>query len=128
VGQNELLAEEIQFTFAEGVISGRVTLADGTPVSEIRVHANPKFRDGNRMLLANPSQNTRRTVTEKDGAFTIEGLPEGEYQITASSVARPKTFYSATAHAKVGDRDVRLVMKPVPASTATNASSIGWSR
>ncbi len=116
-GENEFQAEEIKFTFAEGKISGRVTLADGTPVSGIRVNSFPKFKDANRMLLANPSPNTRRSVTRKDGTFTIEGLPDGQYQLSASSVTTPKTHYTATTHANAGDRDVHIIVTPVAKNT-----------
>jgi hypothetical protein len=54
-----------------GVIRGRVlSLADSTPVEASRVHLN-RFNV--------------RIDTDRDGSFFLEGIPSGQYQLTASA-------------------------------------------
>ena len=110
VGPIELEAEEIKFTYAEGEISGTVATSDGTPIPNVRVYASPTSANRNRPLLSNPSPNTGKTKTGDDGTFTIEGLPDGHYRITASSTTFPKTHYSTSTEANVGEQNLNITI------------------
>lgn len=108
VAPGEFRAEDFRFVMAHGTISGRVTDSNGRPLAGVQIASHPKFTDGNRLLLANPSPNTRRATSDDDGLFRIDGLPDGEYQLSA--YVNPKTHYSSTAHVRAGDRDVVMKM------------------
>ena len=114
--RGQFQAEEIKFVYAEGTISGRVTTRKGGPISGISVNAN--MSNGTRQLLAHPSKDAGKTQTKKDGTFTIEGLPEGDYRLSAYSRSRPKSHLGTSVNAKSGQNDVRIIMVPASLSSS----------
>jgi beta-lactamase regulating signal transducer with metallopeptidase domain/protocatechuate 3,4-dioxygenase beta subunit len=112
VSAGEYRAEEIKFIRADGTISGTVLSRAGEPIVGARVSAHPKFMDGNRMLLANPSPNAGRATTNENGEFQIEGLPDGTYQLSAYGTERPRRLQSASAPAQTGDTNIAFRLFP----------------
>jgi hypothetical protein len=77
-----------------GAISGTVVDGDGTPLGSIRVAAFP--RDGGRPV---------RAVTDASGRFTLAGLADGDYRITAGRRHRPLVAHT-------GRTDLEIVLWP----------------
>ncbi len=81
VAENEQV-NDINFVIpvAEGVISGVVTNVEGKPIANAYIQLNNAYRDdgtGSGVYL------WAYANTDNNGAFTIEGLPDGEYIISA---------------------------------------------
>lgn len=137
VSANEFQAEDIRTVMAHETISGRVTEQDGTPVEGMRVTARPhgyelllpanpsritritttdaKGAVGyERLLLANPSRNTRIATTDAKGAFRIDGLPKGNYRVSALSIKRPRSHFGTSTAANTGDTDVKITVLRSP--------------
>jgi protocatechuate 3,4-dioxygenase beta subunit len=83
-----------------GVIQGRVVDASDRPVTDAFVEANPtaegrysSFSEGQRIM------------TDTDGRFTVDGLPDGEFNVRAF---RAGGVEATLEHVKVGARDVTI--------------------
>ncbi|QDT06457.1 Regulatory protein BlaR1 [Rubripirellula lacrimiformis] len=113
IGTNQFRAEEMEFQMAHGTISGQVIDVDGNPVSGAHVSSIPTFTDANRLLLANPSPNTREATTDEKGDFQIDGLPDGEYNLRIRVRTNPATYYPTSAKAQVGDKDLLIKIVPI---------------
>lgn len=83
-------------------IAGIVVDEQGVPVPEASVHATSK--DG-------PTVGASATA-DVGGRFTIAGLPDGEYALTATRTAAPDVLAPATS-TNAGDEDVRITL-PTP--------------
>ena len=95
----------------EGQIAGQVVTGSGEPVPEVEVNA---FTDVWTEGLDSSARLRGRshTMTDGGGEFTLKGLPEGSYRLRASrSGGGMKAYASMGVQAKVGDRDVRLVLE-----------------
>lgn len=96
----------------EGTISGVVVDERGEPVPEVSVRCFPD-------VLAGASYEsfavggTSSATTDGAGAFTVRGIPDGQYRLWAargSGGAAAGGFGKTSARAKTGDRDVRLLL------------------
>lgn len=63
---------------AEGVISGVVTNTEGKPIANAYIQLNNAYRDDGTGVYLWAYANT-----DNEGKFTIEGLPDGEYVVSA---------------------------------------------
>jgi protocatechuate 3,4-dioxygenase beta subunit len=112
-------ASKIQLVLdVEGMIKGRVVDENGDAVAEAQVQAVPDFWEGaslEQLFVRGPAFAT----TGGDGGFTIRGLPESKFKITASrGVPSDGRGLQRGVSAKTGDEAVRVVL-------ATPASIVG---
>lgn len=93
-----------------GSIAGVVVDEAGAPVPEVQVNSFPDFLAGastDGLALANMSSAT----TDGAGAFTIYGLPDGDYRVWASRSANTGGMWGQQGvPAKTGDKAVRVVL------------------
>ena len=92
----------------QGVIAGKVVDDKDAPVAEVPVNAFPDLSEGKSwesMALAGMST----AITNGAGEFTIAGLPDGSYRLSASRSGR-RTFQwgQQGVTAKTGDKNVLL--------------------
>lgn len=96
-----------------GAIAGRVVDDKGAAVAEVAVNAFPDLASGETwegLALAGMSS----AITNGDGEFTIPGLPEGAYKLSASRTGRRNFDWGqGGTPAKTGDRNV-LIKLPSP--------------
>jgi hypothetical protein len=91
-----------------GAINGVVVDERDQPIAEIAVNAFPDLMAGaDRATL--PLRRMMATTTDASGAFTLSGLADGPYRLWASRDASGAGGREGVG-AKVGDRDVRLVL------------------
>jgi protocatechuate 3,4-dioxygenase beta subunit len=96
-----------------GVIAGKVVDDKGAPVAEIAVHARPE-RSGGESWEGLAIAGMSSAMTDGAGAFTIPGLPDGSYRLSATrSGRRGFSWTEEGTLAKPGDRDV-LIKLPSP--------------
>lgn len=69
-----------------GVLTGRVTLTDRSPVGGAVVTAGRALREGRRGISGN-----RSTESNTDGTFRLEGLPAGEMNLIAVSATHGRS-------------------------------------
>ena len=99
-----------------GVISGRVMTAAGEGVPELTIVASP---DRGSETEEERSETTRFwTATDMFGAYSFQGLPEGEYTIRSSNNGK---YQSARTSARTGVDYADLV---IPATTSLVASGL----
>lgn len=70
-----------------GVITGRVTTADGKPVIEERVQLIRVREESNRPPMRNPSLEVQPVQTDDRGVYRFFGLDAGRYRVAAGVVA-----------------------------------------
>lgn len=96
-----------------GVIAGKVVDDKGAAVAEVAVHAFPDLAESTSwtgVALAGMSS----AVTDGAGAFTIPGLPEGSYRLSATrSGRRGFSWGQGGTPARTGDRAV-VIKLPSP--------------
>jgi hypothetical protein len=99
-----LLVQGAPVSRTSGAIAGQVRLKDGTPARDVRVSALEASAsgaaDGTGSMLAGS------TLTDADGRFRMEDVPEGRYYITAGYLEFP-TYYPGVA--SIGDARVVTV-------------------
>ncbi len=123
-----------------GTIAGLVVDSGGEPVAEAEVKAEPDYLSGERgdndWVLASGDTAT----TDGDGRFVLHGLETGNYRLFATKDSGGVRQVGARAGtvAKVGDKDVRMVL-PSPGGVtgtivleaggapATATITAGWS-
>ena len=104
-------AKDISLVLDEvGTIAGTVVDDQGKPVPEVQVTALPDYFAAEQPSLAGLTSAT----TDGAGAFTIKGLPDGSYRLTASRAGGSRAFERTGTQAKTGDKGVKLVL-PAPA-------------
>jgi protocatechuate 3,4-dioxygenase beta subunit len=98
-----------------GMIAGVVVDGQGQPVPEIQVVAVAD-------MLGKGMENFALTgfssaTTDGGGAFTIKGLADGDYQVSAHrrGLTADESFFQKATSAKPGDTNLRLVL-PAPGS------------
>ncbi len=98
-----------------GTISGVVVDEQGAPVTEVQVNAFPDVLGGasvEGLALAGMSSAT----TDGGGAFTLHGLPDGKYRLSASRASSGDWDWGQQgSEAKTGDKGVRITL-PAPGS------------
>ena len=107
VSQPEKRDAEIVLDVA-GMISGVVVDEHGQPVAEVAVNAFPDIAGGasfDGMSLAGMSS----TTTDGAGAFTVRGLPDGPYKVSAARHHMGDWGLEGTA-AKTGDSGVKITL------------------
>ena len=87
------------------VISGHVTWADGSPAIEASI-------------VVKSRETTSKAKTEKDGSFTVSGLVEGAYRVTAESSPPPPEGKES-----IRERRVRQKTKLIAASEGVQAGT-----
>ena len=93
-----------------GVIGGTVVDRAGQPIAEAHVSAVADFSGSNASLTA-AMLGTATATTDGGGAFTLYGIGEGNYRITASlQGANSLTSSDEGVLAAGGDRNVRVVV------------------
>ncbi|MEZ6195897.1 MAG: carboxypeptidase-like regulatory domain-containing protein [Planctomycetota bacterium] len=101
--------EGVAFRLGAGrVIRGRVEDADGRPVADVTVNAS-RIREERQ---SGPVVPYPGVTTDRNGAFLIEGLPDGAYTLSAR-----KPGYSnrgAFAHARTGSADAVIKVTRSP--------------
>src|SRR5262245_5912891 len=118
--------EGVDFALTEGgVITGRVTDADGRPVVEEAVSLNKTAERGH-MLQFVPT-NYESLITDDRGVYRVYGVPAGHYLVSVGTpygVARTRgkssEYYKETFHPGVTDR-----AKAVPVEVKEGAETIG---
>lgn len=89
------------------VLSGRVMDRSGNPVPGVVVSARPQLSDAREDTLVRADLRSLRAVTDRDGAYAIEGLAEAEYVVTAEGPRPVSRVYRA------GLRTADLVLETV---------------
>lgn len=113
-------AKEIELVLdVEGTIKGVVVNEDGEPVAEAQVQAVPDFWEGasiEELRVRGPAFAT----SGGDGGFTIYGLPDSKYKVSASRglPGGPSRSLQSGVSAQTGDDELRVVL-------ATPASIVG---
>ena len=96
-----------------GTIAGTVVDDTGQPVAEVTVNAFPDLlsgASGEGLALAGMSSAT----TDGGGAFTIRGLPNDSYRVTATRTSRSQRDWGqGGVTAKTGDKGVKITL-PTP--------------
>jgi Carboxypeptidase regulatory-like domain len=93
-----------------GVIAGSVVDDKGQPVPEVEVHAFPDIMDGAAMKSASLA-GMSSTTSGGDGSFTIHGLPDGSYKLSAARGGNSQRDWGQDGtKAKVGDKSVKIVL------------------
>ena len=121
--------EKIDFTLARGgVITGRVTDADGAPVIDERINLDTADQNNRRpgaFFLSNPFM----FQTDDRGVYRIYGLPPGRYTVSVgisaeegsvSSGASGRGYYARTYHPNTTDKSKANVIEVTEGSETSN--------
>ena len=95
-----------------GTIAGVVVDDKGKPVPEVQVHAFADVLAGGDLEVAALAGMSTAT-TDGAGAFTIRGLPDGDYRLWAARASAAREWGRQGTPAKAGDQNVRIVL-PAP--------------
>jgi len=118
--------EGIDFSLVRGgVITGKVTDADGRPVIELRVNlvrADIPPNQRNRLSIASTMP------TDDRGIYRLFGIPAGRYKVAVgqgpdsffSSVSTGRPVYKETFHPDVNDYDKATVIEVTEGSESSN--------
>jgi hypothetical protein len=87
-------------------LTGRVTAADGGPVGNLLIEAEP----------ADSHAQHKETTTDADGKFALRGLPDGDVSVRAHSFAL-KQKITARQRLRGADAVVNLRLQPVTLKT-----------
>jgi large repetitive protein len=106
--QAEAGAENVEVVLqAAGQITGQVVDDAGRPVDAFRVSAQPKPQEGFGMRMVMPPR--LQPFAGTDGRFTLEGVSEGTYAVTASAPERADGTVSNVKVEAGGTTDVGRV-------------------
>lgn len=110
-----------------GVITGRVTDADGKPVIEERINLQMVDQAGNVNNQANVSMwNYQMSVTDDRGIYRIYGLSVGRYRVSVGSMeggfmmSRNRTYYAVTFYGNTSDSAKASIVELQEGTEATN--------
>ncbi len=116
-------AKDVSLVLDEvGTIAGTVVDDNGKPIAEVQVTALPDWFAAEQPTLAGLTSAT----TDGAGAFTIRGLPDGSYRLSASRSGGGRGFERGGTQAKVGDKAVKIVL-PAPATLVGKVALEGGS-
>jgi len=102
--------EGVDFALTEGgVITGRVTDADGRPVVEEAVSLNKTDEQGHMLQFVPPNYESR--TTDDRGVYRVYGMPAGRYLVSVGTTyglvrggENGREYYKETFHPGVTDR------------------------
>ena len=110
-----------------GVITGRVTDADGKPVIEERINLQVVDQAGNVNNQANvPLANYQMSLTDDRGIYRLYGLSAGRYRVSVGSMeggfmmSRNRTYYAVTFYGNTSDATKASIVELQEGSEATN--------
>ena len=109
-----------------GVITGRVTDADGKPVVEERINLQMLDQAGNVNNQANiPMWNYQMSLTDDRGIYRIYGLSAGRYRVSVGStdggsMSGRRTYYAVTFFGNTSDAAKASVVELQDGTEATN--------
>ena len=120
-------AEDVDIKLVQGgVITGRVTDADGKPVIEERINLQMVDRAGNPTNQSVPMWNYQMHVTDDRGAYRIYGLSPGRYRVSVGSteggsmMSRNRTYYAVTFYGNTNDAAKASIVELQDGAEATN--------
>jgi RNA polymerase sigma factor (sigma-70 family) len=71
----------------DATITGRVVDAEGSPIADVLVRAEPADRGRKKVLISDaPARATAFATTEADGTFTLEDLDRDTYDLAAQAI------------------------------------------
>lgn len=110
-----------------GVITGRVTDAEGKPVIEERINLQMIDQAGNVNNQANvPMSNYQMSQTDDRGVYRLYGLSAGRYRVSVGSteggfmMSRNRTYYAVTFYGNTSDAAKASVVELQDGTEATN--------
>jgi protocatechuate 3,4-dioxygenase beta subunit len=110
-----------------GVITGRITDADGKPVVEERIHLEMIDQAGNANNQTNvPMGNYQMSQTDDRGIYRIYGLSAGRYRVSIGStedgfmMSSSRTYYARTFYGNTSDAAKASVVESQGGTEATN--------
>lgn len=122
------IVEKIDFSLVRGgVITGRVTDTDGSPVIAERVQLNPLDSKDRRLSFSN--FNPYMYETDDRGIYRIYGIPPGRYTVSVGQAAGEgsvrigmggRGYYARTFYPNVADQSMATVVEVSEGSEATN--------
>ena len=120
-------ADDVDIKLVQGgVITGRVTDADGKPVIEERINLQMVDQAGNVNNQANiPVWNYQMSQTDDRGIYRIYGLSAGRYRVSVGSteggsITGKRTYYAATFYGNTSDAAKASVVELQDGTEATN--------
>ena len=126
VGEAEEVALNIQFV-PGGVITGKITDADGAPLIEQYVRLTPVAANMQREW-SSPTLITRLHVNSTDdrGVYRVFGLPAGRYKVSVVDSGRrnSRKYYKETYHPSVTDPAKATIIEVTEGGEATNVDIV----
>lgn len=128
VGENEAL-DKIDFSLIRGgVITGKITDADGHPVIEQRVQLEVKQANGQKNQYFAAMNFFQMGVTDDRGIYRIFGLPAGKYFVSAGegkntggiSIGGNSKHYPQTFYPSVENESEAQIVEVTEGSEATD--------
>src|SRR5688572_13472944 len=132
IGKNLVLApgeeaDDVDIKLVQGgVITGRVTDADGKPVIEERINLQIVDQAGNVNNQANIPLNYQMSQTDDRGIYRIYGLSAGRYRVSVGTTeggfmtSRNRTYYALTFYGNTSDAAKASVVELQDGTEATN--------
>ena len=120
-------ADDVDIKLVQGgVITGRVTDADGKPVIEERINLQMVDRAGNATNQSVPMWNYQMGVTDDRGIYRIYGLSAGRYRVSVGSteggfmMSRNRTYYTVTFYGNTSEAAKASIVELQDGTEATN--------
>jgi protocatechuate 3,4-dioxygenase beta subunit len=121
-------ADDVDIKIVQGgVITGRVTDADGKPVIEERINLQMIDQAGNTNNQSSiGSWNYQMSQTDDRGIYRIYGLPAGRYRVSVGStdggfmMSRNRTYYPVTFYGNTSEAAKASVVELQEGTEATN--------
>ena len=121
-------ADDVDIKLVQGgVITGRVTDADGKPVIEERINLQMVDQAGNANNQASVAMwNYQMSQTDDRGIYRIYGLSAGRYRVSVGSteggfmMSRNRTYYAVTFYGNTSDAAKASVVELQDGTEATN--------
>ena len=120
-------AEDVDIKLIQGgVITGRITDADGKPVIEERVNLQIVDRAGNATNQSIPMWNYQMGITDDRGVYRIYGLSAGRYRVSVGSteggfmMARNRMYYTVTFYGNTSEAAKASIVELQDGTEAAN--------